>query len=117
MDILSGRSFDLLYVGDWLDMTSMYNKNILCDLNELIASDPEISRDIYVEPVLDALEVNGKLYQMPRNFNIESAVVKADKWIFHLIHSAFLISFPLNLSILTTAPAILPTDGLKIFLS
>ena len=80
MDILSGRSFDLLYVGDWLDMTSMYNKGILCDLNELIASDPEISRDIYVEPVLDALEINGKLYQMPRNFNIESAVVKADNW-------------------------------------
>lgn len=80
MDILSGRSFDLLYVGDWLDMTSMYNKNILCDLNELIDSDNEISRDIYVEPVLDALEANGKLYQMPRNFNIESAVVKADTW-------------------------------------
>lgn len=80
IDILSGRSFDLLYVGDWLDMTSMYNKGILCDLNELIDADDEISRDIYVEPVLDALEVNGKLYQIPCDFAVETAVVNADTW-------------------------------------
>ena len=80
MDILSGRSFDLLYVGDWLDMTSMYNKGIFCDLNELIDADDEISRDIFVEPVLDALEVNGKLYQMPCDFAVETAVVNADTW-------------------------------------
>lgn len=80
LDIMSGRQPDLLYVGDWIDMTPMYGKELLCDLNEFIDADSDVSRDIYVNSVLNSLEINGKLYQMPHNFVVHSAVVKSDLW-------------------------------------
>lgn len=80
LDIISGQQFDLLYVGDWLNITPLYGKNLLCDLYELIDSDTDISRDEYVGSVLNSLEINGKLYQMPYDFIVQSAVAKTDLW-------------------------------------
>ncbi|MDE7290155.1 MAG: extracellular solute-binding protein [Oscillospiraceae bacterium] len=80
MDIYAGKQIDLLCLGDWIDITPLYSKELLCDLYGFIDSDTEISRGDYVEPVLTALETNGKLYQMPYDFSVESAIARADLW-------------------------------------
>lgn len=77
VDIYAGKSIDLLYLGDWIDPSPLYSKELLCDLYSFIDNDTEVSRSDYVESVLTALEVNGKLYQMPHDFDVESAVIKA----------------------------------------
>lgn len=80
VDIYAGKSIDLLYLGDWIDPSPLYGKELLCDLYGFIDNDTEVSRSDYVESVLTALEVNGRLYQMPHDFNVESAVMKAKFW-------------------------------------
>lgn len=80
VDIYAGKSIDLLYLGDWIDPSPLYGKELLCDLYGFIDNDTEISRRDYVESVLTALEVNGRLYQMPYDYDVESAVIKAKFW-------------------------------------
>lgn len=80
VDIYAGKNIDLLCLGSWIDPAPLYNKGLLCDLNVFIDNDTEVSRDDFVEPVLSVLETNGKLFQMPYNYFIESAVVRADLW-------------------------------------
>ncbi|MDE7290154.1 MAG: extracellular solute-binding protein [Oscillospiraceae bacterium] len=80
VDIYAGKSIDLLYLGDWIDPSPLYSKELLCDLYGFIDNDTEVSRSDYVESVLTALEINGKLYQMPYDFDVGSAVIKAKFW-------------------------------------
>lgn len=80
IDVMAGKEPDLLYVGDWLDMSALYSKGLLCDLYTLIDNDEDVSMDTYIEPVLKAFEVGGRLYQMPHDFAVQSAVVKDDIW-------------------------------------
>ena len=80
LDIISGQQFDLLYVGDWLNITPLYGKKMLCDIYELIDQDSDTSRDEYVGSVLNSLEINGKLYQMPYDFIVQSTVAKTELW-------------------------------------
>lgn len=77
VDIYAGKSIDLLYLGDWIDPSPLYGKELPCDLYGFIDNDTEVSRSDYVESVLTALEVNGRLYQMPYDYTVESAVMKA----------------------------------------
>ncbi|MCM1577756.1 MAG: hypothetical protein NC078_03005 [Ruminococcus sp.] len=80
LDIMSGKELDILYVGDWINMVSMCDKNLFCNLYDFIDSDNDISRSMYVEPVLNSLEINGKLYQMPHDFIVQSAIAKKEFW-------------------------------------
>lgn len=80
VDIYAGKSIDLLYLGDWIDPSPLYSKELLCDLYGFIDNDAEVSRSDYVESVLTALETNGRLYQMPYDYTVESAVMKAKFW-------------------------------------
>lgn len=80
MDIYAGKQIDLLCLGNWIDPVPLYNKELLCNLYNFIDNDSEISRGDYVESVLTALEINNKLYQMPYDFSVESAIVKANLW-------------------------------------
>lgn len=80
VDIYAGKSIDLLYLGDWIDPSPLYSKELLCDLYGFIDSDTEVSRSDYVESVLTALEINGRLYQMPYDYTVQSAVMKAKFW-------------------------------------
>ncbi|MCM1382456.1 MAG: extracellular solute-binding protein, partial [Muribaculaceae bacterium] len=66
--------------GEWIDTSPLYGKELLCDLYGFIDSDTDVSRNDYVVSVLTALEINGKLYQMPYDFSVESAVIKDKFW-------------------------------------
>lgn len=61
-------------------MSPLYAKGALCDLYEFIDNDSDISRDTYVNSVIKSMEVNGKLYEIPYDFYVESAIVKEKLW-------------------------------------
>lgn len=81
LEIMSGRQPDLLYkseVCNWVDSSPLYGKGLLCDLNEFI--DERELRDRYVPSVLEAMEVDGKLYEMPYEFMFAASLVRAKDW-------------------------------------
>lgn len=73
--ILNGEVADLINV-DWSQYTSLARKGMYADLNELMDNDADINRADYFENVLDAYEVDGKLYAMPMGFGITTLVGK-----------------------------------------
>lgn len=82
LEIMSGRQPDLLYkseVCNWVDSSPLYGKGLLCDLNEFI--DGNGLRDRYVPSVLEAMEVDGKLYEMPYEFMFTASLVRAKDWV------------------------------------
>ena len=81
LEIMSGRQPDLLYkseVCSWVDSSPLYGKGLLCDLNGYI--DGNGLRDRYVQSVLEAMEVDGKLYEMPYEFMFVASLVRAKDW-------------------------------------
>lgn len=80
MDLIGGERIDVIAVDQLMDISPLYAKGLLCDLYEFIDNDEDISRDTYVKPVLRSVEANGKLYEMPFDFGILSAVAKEKLW-------------------------------------
>lgn len=81
LEIMSGRQPDLLYQSEvcgWVSSAPLYGKGLLCDLNEFI--DQRGIRDRYVPSVLKAMEVDGKLYEMPYEFMFAASMVRAEDW-------------------------------------
>ena len=70
-EIISGRVPDILDVQQ-LPIRQYASRGLLVDLNELIASDPELSRDLFVEGVFEAAEMDGRLYQVFPSFTIRT---------------------------------------------
>lgn len=82
LEIMSGRQPDLLYQSEvcgWVSSAPLYGKGLLCDLNEFI--DERGIRDRYVLSVLEAMEVDGKLYEMPYEFMFAASLVRAKDWV------------------------------------
>lgn len=72
-EILSGVIPDIMLTGSF-PVERYIAKGVFTDLYELIDSDAELSRDDFVPEVLSAAETDGKLYQIPVSFNIDTAV-------------------------------------------
>lgn len=82
LEIMSGRQPDLLYKSEvcgWVSSAPLYGNGLLCDLNEFI--DERGIRDRYVPSVLEAMEVDGKLYEMPYEFMFAASLVRAKDWV------------------------------------
>lgn len=78
-DILSGDIPDILIGSYDLDLSAYAAKGMLTDLNTYFEKDGEIKREDYFESVLDAFSSNGKLYQLPTNFVINTFVGKTSE--------------------------------------
>lgn len=63
-DILAGQMPDILVVDDYIELENYSSKGLLADIGELIDQDPELSRDKYLENVLNATMVDGKIYRV-----------------------------------------------------
>ncbi|MCL2249055.1 MAG: extracellular solute-binding protein [Oscillospiraceae bacterium] len=70
-EIISGRVPDILDVQQ-LPIRQYASRGLLLDLNELIASDPELSRDDFVEGVFEAAEMDGRLFQVFPSFSVRT---------------------------------------------
>lgn len=70
-EILSGKVPDILMTSN-LPMERYAAKGVFTDLYELIDADGELTRDSFVPEVLKACETDGKLYQIPTSFYIDT---------------------------------------------
>lgn len=72
-EIISGDVPDI-FVADGLPIARYGARGLLCDIYELIDSDPELSRSDFFENVLDAFATDGKLYSIAPGFEVMSLV-------------------------------------------
>lgn len=77
--VLSGNVADIISV-DWSQYKSMARKGLYADLNELMDNDADINREDYFENILEAYEVDGKLYALPTSFEVSTLFGKTSVW-------------------------------------
>lgn len=80
MALVGGEHIDIIATDRFMDISPLYVKGVLCDLYEFIDNDDIVSRDTYVNSVLKSVEVGGKLYEMPFDFAVLSAIAKEKLW-------------------------------------
>lgn len=70
-DIIAGDIPDIISL-DSLNVKSYTSKGLLADLYPFIDSDPDIGREYFTDGVLNAMEQDGKLYQIGLSFYIQT---------------------------------------------
>jgi ABC-type glycerol-3-phosphate transport system substrate-binding protein len=75
-DILAGRMPDVLLVSPYMPLSNYISKGLLADLYTFIDNDPDLKREDFLQNVLQALEVNGKLYEIMPSFEVQTLVGK-----------------------------------------
>lgn len=74
-DIIAGNTPDILILDNSLMPVQSYiMKGVFEDLNPFLNEDPEVKRTDLLENVLDALEVNGGLYQIGPSINLMTVI-------------------------------------------
>ncbi|MCR5155405.1 MAG: extracellular solute-binding protein [Butyrivibrio sp.] len=76
LDIVSGNTPDIMIFDSQDSLNSYINKGLFADLNQFVQNDPVLKDEKFVDNVINALSVNGKLYQLPESFYIESVATK-----------------------------------------
>ena len=72
-EIMSGNIPDILITSS-LPVQQYAAKGLLEDLNSFLQADAALSRESFITEVLDAAEIDGKLYEIPISFSVSSAV-------------------------------------------
>lgn len=72
--ILSGNVPDLIASNLLLPVKQYAAKGLLEDLWTYIDADPEYSRDSFMQQPLNAVQTDGKLYQLPLDFSVSTAI-------------------------------------------
>ncbi|MDR0992002.1 MAG: extracellular solute-binding protein [Ruminococcus sp.] len=75
-DIIAGNVPDVLLIDPSMPYGNYVNKGLFADLYKFIDNDPEVSREIYYEAFLKALETDGKLYSIAPAFQMHTLVGK-----------------------------------------
>lgn len=75
-DLVAGKLPDILIVDSNMPFNSYVSKGLIADLNEFMEKDESLSREDYLENVLEALSVGGKLYRITPSFNISTFAAK-----------------------------------------
>lgn len=72
-DIISGSMPDILILEDYsMPVENYISKGLLADIGELIAQDEELSQTEFMENVLEAYRVDGKLYRVIPSFYVRT---------------------------------------------
>ena len=75
-DIIAGKMPDILLVDSSMPFDSYTAKGLIADLNPLLEQDPELKREDFLENILDAYSVDGKMYQLVPGFQVSSVAAK-----------------------------------------
>lgn len=70
LDITSGDIPDILEIGS-LPVSECIKKGMVADLYPLMEKDGEISKEDFLESIIDAVEQDGKLYYMGSSFGVQ----------------------------------------------
>lgn len=85
-DLVAGKIPDILLVDSSLPFSSYVSKGLVADLNPIMEKDESFNRADYLENVLDAFSIGGKLYRIAPSFGIvtksakQSIVGNKDSW-------------------------------------
>lgn len=75
-DIIRGEMPDILLTDDNMPIESYIEKGLLADIDSLIREDPELAGMAYMENVLDAYRMDGRLYRVFPGFQIRTMLAK-----------------------------------------
>lgn len=75
-DIISGQMPDIMILDNMSNYANYVAKGLLADVGQLIAADPEIGQQEYLQNVWDAFRVNGTLYAVVPSFNVHTMIAK-----------------------------------------
>ena len=75
-EIAAGNVPDIIYNTGSFDFRNYAGKGMLADFYELIKTDGKIKLEDYCGNVFKAFETNGKLYELPHDFYVETMVGK-----------------------------------------
>lgn len=75
-DLVAGKIPDILLVDNNIPFESYVSKGLIADLNEYFEKDETIKREDYLENVLEAFSMDGKLYRISPGFNIQTLAAK-----------------------------------------
>ncbi|MDR0991354.1 MAG: extracellular solute-binding protein [Ruminococcus sp.] len=75
-DIIAGNVPDVLRIGHQTPYGSYARKGLFADLYPFIDKDPDIAREDFLQPLLAALETDGKLYSIAPAFSVETLIGK-----------------------------------------
>lgn len=76
-DIISGNMPDILVVDPYgMSIENYASKGLLADVGEMIAKDGELSKVDFMDNIFEALQINGKLYEVVPSFSVTTYVAK-----------------------------------------
>lgn len=78
-EIISGNIPDILCTTSQIPVEQYISKGLLEDLHPYLENDPELGSDAVVKEVFNALEKDGKLYQIASSFGIYTVVGDANR--------------------------------------
>lgn len=78
-DILSGKMPDILVIDNAMPLQSWAAKGLLADVGKLLEEDGELDSGQFMENVLDAFRMNGRLYYVIPSFCVDTLVAKQSK--------------------------------------
>lgn len=76
MDIVSGNTPDIIILSDSMPVSSYINKGLFADVSSYINKDPELSNELFLSNVMDAIRTGDKLYQIVPSFYVGTVVMK-----------------------------------------
>ncbi len=77
-EIVGGKVPDLLLVSEYIPLDNYAAKGLLVDLYDYMDADEEIDRGDYLENILHAQEIDGKLYRIMPYFRIVTYAAKTE---------------------------------------
>lgn len=77
LDITTGKIPDIMILASDMPIKSYTQKGLLADFYKFMDNDPDFSKDILLDCVKKPFEVNGKLYRIVSNFNIQTLIGKS----------------------------------------
>lgn len=78
-DIIAGNIPDILAIDAMTPFDGYISKGLFMDINELFEKDETLNREDYLENVLDACSVDGKLYSIGFIFTVDSLAGKTSR--------------------------------------
>lgn len=76
LDIIAGKSPDMIFFTDPTAINGLSNKDIFVDLYDYLGKDGAVSKDDIMPPLLSACEEDGKLYSLTPSFSMSTLAVK-----------------------------------------
>ncbi len=76
MDIVSGRTPDIMILSDSMPVSSYINKGLFTDVSSYINKDPDLGNELFLTNIMDALRTGDKLYQIVPSFYVGTVVMK-----------------------------------------